>query len=135
MSKIKYDKTIKHLQGKEKILFLLTSNRWDGHNEIPKSSALAYKMQEELGKSGHSFCRAFGCCLGTPSVCSWYRSTHGYLLQYRYHYYIYTVRGYLPFLHGNAMGWQNTVYCTYDVGTRFCWSVPYRWSYRSVPWF
>ena len=51
MSKIKYDKTISHLRGKEKILFLLTSNRWDGHDEIPKSSALAYKMQEELGKS------------------------------------------------------------------------------------
>lgn len=51
MSKIKYNKTIKHLQGKEKILFLLTSNRWEGHDETPKSSALAYKMQEELGKS------------------------------------------------------------------------------------
>ena len=51
MSKIKYDKTIKHLQGKEKILFLLTSNRWEGHDETPKSSALAYKIQEELGKN------------------------------------------------------------------------------------
>lgn len=51
MSKIKFDKTIKHLQGKEKILFLLTSNRWEGHDETPKSSALAYKMQEELGKN------------------------------------------------------------------------------------
>jgi len=51
MSKIKYDKTIKHLKGKEKILFLLTSNRWEGHDETPKSSALAYKMQEELGKN------------------------------------------------------------------------------------
>ena len=51
MSKVKFDKTIKNLKGKEKILFLLTSNRWDGHDEIPKSSALAYKMQEELGKN------------------------------------------------------------------------------------
>jgi multimeric flavodoxin WrbA len=51
MSKIKYDKTIKRLKEKEKILFLLTSNRWDGNDEIPKSSALAYKMQEELGKN------------------------------------------------------------------------------------
>lgn len=51
MSKIKFNKTIEHLKGKEKILFLLTSNRWDGHNETPKSSALAYKMQEELGKN------------------------------------------------------------------------------------
>jgi len=51
MSKIKFGKTIKHLQGKEKILFLLTSNRWEGHEETPKSSVLAYKMQEELGKN------------------------------------------------------------------------------------
>ena len=51
MSKVKFDKTIEKLKGKEKILFLLTSNRWEGHNEIPKSSALAYKMQEELGKN------------------------------------------------------------------------------------
>lgn len=51
MSKIKFDKTIKHLKEKGKILFLLTSNRWEGHDETPKSSALAYKMQEELGKN------------------------------------------------------------------------------------
>ena len=51
MSKQKYDKTIEHLKGKPKILFLLTSNRWEGQNEIPKSSALAYQMQEELGRS------------------------------------------------------------------------------------
>jgi multimeric flavodoxin WrbA len=50
MSKQKYDKTIKSLKEKDKILFLLTSNRWEGHDETPKSSALAYKMQEELGK-------------------------------------------------------------------------------------
>ena len=51
MSKIKYNRTIEQVKEKGKILFLLTSNRWDGHDEIPKSSALAYKMQEELGKS------------------------------------------------------------------------------------
>jgi len=51
MSKAKYDKTLKHLKDKKKILFLLTSNRWEGHDETPKSSALAYQMQEELGKS------------------------------------------------------------------------------------
>jgi multimeric flavodoxin WrbA len=50
MSKVKYDKTIEKLKEKDKILFLLTSNRWEGHDETPKSSALAYKMQEELGK-------------------------------------------------------------------------------------
>lgn len=51
MSKLKYNKSLDFLKNKNKILFLLTSNRWDGHNEIPKSSALAYKMQEELGKN------------------------------------------------------------------------------------
>lgn len=51
MSKANFDKTIRHLKTKSKILFLLTSNRWDGQNEVPKSSALAYAMQEELGKS------------------------------------------------------------------------------------
>jgi len=51
MSKIKYDKTIEYLKGKEKILFLLTSNRWEGHDEVPKSSALAYQIQEELSGS------------------------------------------------------------------------------------
>lgn len=51
MSKAKFNKTVDYLRKKEKILFLLTSNRWEGHDEIPKSSALAYKMQEELGKN------------------------------------------------------------------------------------
>jgi len=50
MSTYKFNKTIKHLESKEKILFLLTSNRWEGHDELPKSSALAYMMQEKLGK-------------------------------------------------------------------------------------
>ena len=51
MSINKYNKTLEYLKGKEKILFLLTSNRWVGHDDTPKSSALAYKLQEELGKS------------------------------------------------------------------------------------
>jgi multimeric flavodoxin WrbA len=50
MSKEKLDKTLKYLEGKEKILFLLTSNRWSGHkDDIPKSSSLAYHLQEILG--------------------------------------------------------------------------------------
>ena len=51
MSKLKFDKTVDYLKSKDKILFLLTSNRWEGHNELPKSSALAYMMQEKLGKN------------------------------------------------------------------------------------
>ena len=51
MSKKKFDKTIEYLKKKNKILFLTTSNRWEGQNEIPKSSLLAYKMQEELGNN------------------------------------------------------------------------------------
>jgi multimeric flavodoxin WrbA len=50
MSKIKYDKTINYLKDKEKIVFLLTSNRWEGSGETPKSSVLAYQMAEELNK-------------------------------------------------------------------------------------
>ena len=50
MSKEKLDKTLKFLEGKEKILFLLTSNRWSGHkDDTPKSSSLAYLLQEKLG--------------------------------------------------------------------------------------
>ena len=50
MSKEKFDKTLKYLEGKEKILFLLTSNRWSGHkDDTPKSSSLAYLLQEKLG--------------------------------------------------------------------------------------
>ena len=46
-----YNKTRDFLKNKDKILFLLTSNRWEGHTDTPKSSALAYKLQEELGKN------------------------------------------------------------------------------------
>jgi multimeric flavodoxin WrbA len=50
MSKEKLDKTLKFLEGKEKILFLLTSNRWSGSkDDTPKSSSLAYLLQEKLG--------------------------------------------------------------------------------------
>ena len=50
MSKQKLDKTLKYLEKKEKILFLLTSNRWSGHkDDTPKSSSLAYWLQERLG--------------------------------------------------------------------------------------
>jgi multimeric flavodoxin WrbA len=50
MSKQKLDKTLKYLEGKQKILFLLTSSRWRGHaDDIPKSSSLAYLLQKKLG--------------------------------------------------------------------------------------
>lgn len=42
MSSRNYNKTLEYLKDKEKILFLTTSNRWN--EEVPKSSALAYKM-------------------------------------------------------------------------------------------
>ena len=50
MSKKNLDKTLSYLEKKEKILFLLTSNRWSGHkDDIPKSSQLAYDLQQRLG--------------------------------------------------------------------------------------
>jgi len=50
MSIEKFNKTLKYLESKKKILFLLTSNRWSGHtDDIPKSSQLAYSLQEKLG--------------------------------------------------------------------------------------
>lgn len=50
MSKEKLDKTLKYLESKDKILFLLTSNRWEGDkDDTPKSSKLAYLLQERLG--------------------------------------------------------------------------------------
>jgi len=50
MSKEKFNKTLSYLKDKEKCLFLLTSNRWDGHSDdIPKSTQLAYLLQEKLG--------------------------------------------------------------------------------------
>jgi multimeric flavodoxin WrbA len=50
MSQKKLDSTLKYLEKKDKILFLLTSNRWSGHkDDLPKSSKLAFLLQEKLG--------------------------------------------------------------------------------------
>ena len=38
--------SVKFLKKKDKILFLVTSNRWIGEKELPKSTTLAYKMAE-----------------------------------------------------------------------------------------
>lgn len=47
----KYKNTIDYLRGKNKILLLTTSNRWSKHKEdVPKSTQLAIKIQELLGK-------------------------------------------------------------------------------------
>lgn len=46
--KDKMSKAIKYLEKKEKILFLTTSNRYDGAPEKPKSTQLAYHMRELL---------------------------------------------------------------------------------------
>lgn len=47
----KYKKTIDYLRGKNKVLLLTTSNRWSQHkDDVPKSSQLALKIQELLGK-------------------------------------------------------------------------------------
>jgi multimeric flavodoxin WrbA len=37
------------LRGKKKVLFLTTSNRWEGDKEVPKSTQLAYHLADELG--------------------------------------------------------------------------------------
>ena len=42
-------KTLEYLKRKNKILFLTTSNRYDKHEDQPKSTALAYKFALELG--------------------------------------------------------------------------------------
>jgi hypothetical protein len=47
----KYTKTIEYLNKKNKVLLLTTSNRWSGHkDDVPKSTQLAFKIQELLGK-------------------------------------------------------------------------------------
>lgn len=44
--------TIDYLQKKKKILFLTTSNRWEGDKkDIPKSTLLAKEIQKEIGKN------------------------------------------------------------------------------------
>lgn len=47
------EQTIAYLQGKKKILFLTTSNRWpdaEKDDEVPKSTQLASHLQEQLGE-------------------------------------------------------------------------------------
>jgi multimeric flavodoxin WrbA len=47
----KYKVTIDYLRNKNKVLLLTTSNRWSQHKEdVPKSSQLAIKIQDLLGK-------------------------------------------------------------------------------------
>ena len=42
------EKLIEYLSSKKKVLFLTTSNRWDGSKEIPKSTLLAMDIQKKL---------------------------------------------------------------------------------------
>lgn len=48
----KMEESIEYLRAKKQILFLTTSNRWSGEKggELPKSTALAYAIQEKMGK-------------------------------------------------------------------------------------
>ena len=39
---------IEYLSKKNKVLFLTTSNRWEGSKEIPKSTILAMDIKEKL---------------------------------------------------------------------------------------
>jgi multimeric flavodoxin WrbA len=42
------EKLIEYLSGKKKVLFLTTSNRWEGSKEIPKSTLLAMEIKSKL---------------------------------------------------------------------------------------
>jgi hypothetical protein len=42
------EQTLEHLRTKRKVLLLTTSNRWVGQNELPKSTALAYRIAKGL---------------------------------------------------------------------------------------
>ena len=42
------EKLIEYLSSKKKVLFLTTSNRWEGSKEIPKSTLLAMDIKEKL---------------------------------------------------------------------------------------
>ena len=42
------DRTINYLSKKEKILLLTTSNRWEGSDDVPKSTKLAQLIQQRL---------------------------------------------------------------------------------------
>jgi multimeric flavodoxin WrbA len=46
---LEVDRMIEHLLSKEKVLFLTTSNRWEGDNEVPKSTQLARNIASKLG--------------------------------------------------------------------------------------
>jgi len=39
---------VEYLRGKNRVLFLTTSNRWEGDDELPKSTQLAYDIAKEL---------------------------------------------------------------------------------------
>ena len=45
------EKLMEYLSGKKKVLFLTTSNRWEGSKEIPKSTLLAMDLQKKLTES------------------------------------------------------------------------------------
>ena len=45
------EKLMEYLSGKKKVLFLTTSNRWEGSKEIPKSTLLAMDIQKKLAES------------------------------------------------------------------------------------
>jgi len=49
MSKSELARMISYLKKKKKILFLTTSNRWPGDNEVPKSSRVAKEMAKAVG--------------------------------------------------------------------------------------
>ncbi|PKG31528.1 flavodoxin family protein [Methanoregula sp.] len=51
-SKEQLKNAIHHLKTKRKVLLLTTSNRWEGQEETPKSTRLAYKIAGELRRSG-----------------------------------------------------------------------------------
>lgn len=48
MSSGQSEKLIEYLSGKKKVLFLTTSNRWEGSKEIPKSTLLAMDIKKKL---------------------------------------------------------------------------------------
>lgn len=49
-SKKKFQKTLAYLKTKKRVLFLTTSNRWEGEKEKPKSTQLAYEFASQLPK-------------------------------------------------------------------------------------
>jgi len=45
---LEVNRMIEHLRSKEKVLFLTTSNRWEGDKEAPKSTQLAHHIASKL---------------------------------------------------------------------------------------